>query len=248
MAYTDLTDDGAIAFNWIADITPGAHSDAIHMLSGELFAAPKGSGVRPGRWVAYHYRKSESPLTIAGVVDIAPFVIDWITDLDDRQVNGLERTLITLNERSRDIVLWRQQLSQAEHDSLISGAFAALSGASTVASGIALVGDLLAGGIPWASGLWFAGSSVALGSNLGALEAHAKRGDLCVRSINAAMGDVLDLGRQLDLPFCSPHQTPIIQSACTNVAQAFGWKDKQIKATQAGIANWLNADLRFSPS
>jgi hypothetical protein len=218
------------------------------MLSGEVFAAPKGNGIRPGRWVAYHYHKSQTPLSIAGVVDLAPYVIDWITDLDDKQAQGLERTLVALNERSQSIVIWRKQLTQAEHDSLVSGAFAALSGVSTVASGIALVGDLLAGGIPWASGLWFAGSSVALGSNLGALEAHAKRGDLCVQSINAAMGDVLDLGRQLDLPFCSPHQTPIIQSACTNLAQAFGWKDEQIKATQAGIANWLNADLRFSAS
>jgi hypothetical protein len=248
VAFTNLTADGAIGFNWATRVATQSHCDVIHTTSGEHFVAPRNCGLQPGRWFAYHYHKGDAPISIDGVIDFNPYVIDWITDLDSKQADGLEHILINLNEHSSNIVLWRRQLSEAEHAALVSGAFATISGVTTVAAGIAFIGDLMAGGIPWASGRVMVGSGMACGANLGALEGHAKRGDLCAQRINSAMGEMLDFGRQIDLPFCAPHQTPIIQTACTRVAQAFGWKDDQIAATQAGIANWLHADLRFTPA
>ena len=247
MAFTQISKDGAIAFNWPSSVTTGTACDTVRMINGEILVAPRNSRIQTNRWLAYRYHKTTT-LALPGVMDIAPYAIDWYVDLDDKQSEGFGKQLVQLNERTRAIAQWRQQLSEAERDALISGTFATVSGISAIGYGVAFIGDLFAGGIPWATGLLALGSAAACGSSVGALEAHAKRGDAYVRSINSTMVEVLELGRALQLPATAPHQTPIIQSACTGLAQAFGWKDELLKATQNGIADWLNADLRFSPS
>lgn len=245
MAYTDIGSDGAVAFDWIVDIQQVNGIKTAFTLSDQHFAVERDVDIRLG-WNAFRFHKAATPVAINGIIDLSPYVIDWANHLDDREAQGLEKTLVALNEKTAHLVQWRNGLRQAEHDALVSGSLATISGISAVGGGIAFIGDLMAGGIPWASGLWTLGSGIACGNSLGCLEAAAKRGDLCVRQINSTMGDVLDLGRQLDLPFCTPHYTPIIQSACTGLAQAFGWKNERLRATQAGINSWLQADLRFA--
>lgn len=247
MAYNDITANGAIAFDWVIDLRIENGVTTAFMLSGQNFAVERGVDITMG-WCAFRFHKGSTPLAINGVIDLTPYVIVWANPLDDREANGLQSILVNLNEKSQHLVQWRRGLAQAEHDALISGTFAAISGISTVAGGIAFIGDLLGGGIPWATGLWTLGSGIAFNSNLGNLEAAAIRGDQCVKHINHTMVDLIDLGRQLDLPFCTPHYTPVIQSACTGLAQAFGWKNEQLRATQAGINSWLQADLRFLPA
>lgn len=247
MAYTDITDAGALSFVHIKSTMLNRHSGCVVVTTtaGERMTAHPRHGLEPGCWAAVLVRKSNS-LSIPYVIDLSPYYIDWCQILDHYQVNELADVMYRLNDGTKMLADWRQQLSAAEHQALLSGTFAALSGVSTVAGGIAVIGDLLSGGIPLASGLWTAASGMAFGCNLGQLEAAAKRGDLCVQNINATSMNLIQLGRQIDLPFCTPHHTPIVQSACTGLANAFGWANGQIEATQAGILSWLNANPRFS--
>ncbi len=216
------------------------------MSDGQVFAASGALAIPKQRWIAMHYKKSEMPLmSIPGIVDLHHFYIDWCVDLDDRQADGVGNLLLTMNQRTASLSAWRQQLSDAERQLLTAGTLAAVSGATTVAAGVGVIVDLLSGGLPIGSGLVALTSGVICGCNLGAAEAAAKRGDFLVGKINETAFELVEFGRQIDLPYCVPHETPIIQSACTTLARAFGAKDEAIKATQAGLASWLNADLKF---
>lgn len=248
MAFTAIPADGAIGFGFLLEARQAGSVQTLFLASGEHLIAPLAIQLQPG-FVAYHYRKSDRPIAaINGVVDLAPYVVIWACNLSDLQADGLERSLEQLEKKTLQLSDWRNQLSRAEHDALVSGAFATISGISTVAGGVAFVADLMAGGIPWASGLWTLGSGIACGSNLGNLEAAAIRGDRAVRSINNTLYEVMELGRSINLPSTVAYETGIVQSACTGLAHAFGWKNEQLRATQAGINNWLQADLRFNPA
>lgn len=249
MAYNDITEAGALVFIQVQSTFRNSSNGCcvITTTGGERLIADRRSDIEAGSWVAVLIRKSNA-LAIPGIIDLAPYYIDWFHKLDQQQVNGLASVMLKLHEGTQSLAQWRQQLTQAEHDALLSSAFAALSGVSTVAGGIAFIGDLLGGGIPWATGLWTLGSGIACGNSLGQLEAAAKRGDLCVQQINRTSLELIELGRQIDLPFCTPHHTPVIQSACTGLAQAFGWKNKAIEATQAGLLSWIQAEPRFTAS
>lgn len=247
MAYNDITEAGALVFIQVQSTFLNAKTGCcvITTTSGEKLIADRRSGIQAGNWLAVLIRKSNA-LAIPGIVDLAPYYIDWCHNLDHQQVKGLANVMLRLYEGTQSLAQWRQQLTQAEHEALLSSAFAAISGVSTVAGGVAFIGDLLSGGLPVASGLWTAASGLAFGANLGHLEAAAKRGDLCVQQINRTSLDLIQLGRQIDLPFCTPHHTPVIQSACTGLAQAFGWKNKTIEATQAGLLSWIQTEPRFA--
>ena len=248
MAFTAIPADGAVGFGFLVEARQSGSVQTLFLASGEHLIAPLSIRLSPG-FIAYHYRKSDRPIAaINGVIDLAPYVVIWASNLSDLQADGLEHSLEQLERKTLQLNDWRKQLSQAEHDALISGTFATISGISTVAGGIAFVADLMAGGIPWASGLWTLGSGMACGSSLGNLEAAAIRGDRAVRSINNTLFEVSELGRAINLPSTVAYETGIVQSACTGLARAFGWKNEQLRATQAGINSWLQADLRLSNS
>jgi hypothetical protein len=232
MAYNNIASGGALIFAQLIKVKPGRNCDVISTAAGERLLAPKSSGLAAGDWAALHICK--------------PYSVQWFTVLNNHQVDHLADVMLRLYHGTEHLAEWRQGLADAEHQALISGTFATLSGISTVAGGIAMIGDLLSGGIPLMSGLWTAGSGMAFGCNLGQLEAAAKRGDLCVQQINRISMELIQLGRQIDLPFCTPHHTPVIQSACTGLAQAFGWSRGQIDATQAGILSWIEVNPRFA--
>lgn len=245
MAYSNIGPDGAIAFDWITQLVSCESTTTAFTLSGQQFIVEKGTDITKG-WNAIRFHKSGSPLFIPGVIDLHPYIITWAQNLDNHQTDGLQSILVGLNERSRNLAEWRQGLSKAESDAIFSGICATASGVSTVVSGAAFVGDLLAGGIPWASGLVMLCSGGACAASISNMEAAATRGNHYVKQINSTMFELVDLGRQLDLPFCTPHHTPVIQSACTDLAKAFGCAREQLRATQAGINNYLHSELRFS--
>lgn len=246
MAFTAIPADGAVGFGFLLEARQAGSIQTLFLASGEHLIAPPTLQLQTG-FIAYHYRKSDRPIAaINGVIDLAPYVVLWASNLSDLQADGLERSFEQLETKTLQLEDWRKQLSQAEHDALVSGSLATISGISTVGGGIAIIGDLMAGGIPWASGLWTLGSGIALGCNLSNLEAAAIRGDRAVRSINNTLFEVSELARTINLPTGIAYETGIVQSACTSLAKAFGWKNDRLRATQAGINSWLEADLRFA--
>lgn len=248
MAYNNIATGGSLIFAEMIKVHPGRNCDVLTTTAGERLLAPKGSGLTPGDWAALRVCKSTELDLLPGVIDLAPYTVQWYTVLNNHQVENLADVMLRLYHGTQHLAEWREGLAAAEHQTLISGTFAAMSGVSTVAGGIAMIGDLLSGGIPLVSGLWTAASGVAFGVNLGQLEAAAQRGDLCVQQINRTSMELIQLGRQIDLPFCTPHHTPVIQSACTGLAQAFGWTRGQIEATQAGLLSWIEVNPRFAGS
>ncbi|MCE2836211.1 MAG: hypothetical protein LW834_04405 [Cyanobium sp. 49614_E6] len=248
MAFTAIPADGAVGFGFLVEARQAAGVQTLFLASGEHLIAPASIKLNLG-FIAYHYRKSDRPIAaIHGVIDLAPYVVEWAANFSDQQADAMEGALAQLERKTLQLSDWRKQLSQAEHDALISGTFAAISGVSTVIGGAAFIADLMAGGIPWASGLWTLGSGVACGTNLGNLEAAAIRGDRCVRAINNTLFEVTEIGRTINLPATVAYETGVVQSACTGLARAFGWKNDRLRATQAGINSWLQADLRFQPA
>jgi len=244
MAYNTINSDGALFFNWITEVQHFNGCTTVFTATNEQFIVEHGVDISTG-WHAFRCHKSETLIAVPGVIDLRPYIIDWATALDGSQTKDLKDILGGLKTKGESLMEWRNQLSEAEHAAILSGTFAVATGANTVVQGGLFVADLLSGGIPIWSGLFTAVSAAACHSSICQMEAAAKRGDRAVRAINTTMVELIDLGRAIDLPFCTPHYTPIVQSACTDLAKAFGWKDKVVRATQAGINSWLQSGLNF---
>ncbi|MCE2839554.1 MAG: hypothetical protein LW834_21845 [Cyanobium sp. 49614_E6] len=203
MAFTAIPADGAVGFGFLVEARQAAGVQTLFLASGEHLIAPASIKLNLG-FIAYHYRKSDRPIAaIHGVIDLAPYVVEWAANFSDQQADAMEGALAQLERKTLQ---------------------------------------------PWASGLWTLGSGVACGTNLGNLEAAAIRGDRCVRAINNTLFEVTEIGRTINLPATVAYETGVVQSACTGLARAFGWKNDRLRATQAGINSWLQADLRFQPA